>query len=382
MQALYSYLKEHPVTYVTRQRERAEGLPEGTPGYFIYTDTHKSTREILASSEFQKHQTEHKSDVLVFKSNRQEEELAKNMDWKILNPNAELAEKVESKVGQVRWLGGLVRYLPPHAIKSCRDLRYDYGPVIVQFNHAHSGLGTTLLDSEVKTKQLAEKFPNRPVRVTKYIKGAVYTNNNVVAGKRVLLGNTSYQITGLIGLSDNPFATVGNDFGLPGTLGEAERGAIRKITKEVGERLVSEGWRGCFGGDFIVEEDSKTVYLIEINARQTASVVFESKLQKENSEAGVSTFEAHLAALVGLDYGEELINITKGGRFLRRLTGRNLPAGAKNKLRDLGFETITFEPEKEGDDLLHIRSSENLMQVHGVPSELGRQAIETLIQHD
>src|SRR3989344_729729 len=195
MEALYSYLKGHPVTYVTRQRERAEAIPDGTPGYFIYTDPRKSTREILASPEFKAHQSEHASDILVFKSNKQEEELIKSEGWKILNPSAEVAEMVESKIGQVRWLGDLARYLPPHVVRSCRDLRYDGTPAIVQFNHAHSGLGTTLLDSEQRAKLLAEKFPNRPVRVTKYIKGEVYTNNNIVAGGRVVVGKTSYQIT-------------------------------------------------------------------------------------------------------------------------------------------------------------------------------------------
>ena len=174
---------------------------------------------------------------------------------------------------------------------------------------------------------------------------------------------------------------MGNDFGLASSLGEGEQMAIRKITLEVGEKLAKAGWRGCFGGDFIVDTETRNVHLIEINARQTASVVFESKLQKTSGQAGVSTFDAHLAALVGLDFDDELIAVSEGARFLRRLTERTLPGDAPAKLHELGFGTITFEPEKEGDDLLHIRSNKNLMQAHGVPNDLGRSALETLIQH-
>ena len=196
------------------------------------------------------------------------------------------------------------------------------------------------------------------------------------------MGNTSYQITGLIGLSDNPFATVGNDFGMGAKLDSKTQEAIHKITTEVGEKLAKEGWRGCFGGDFIVENGTGNVHLVEINARQTASVVFESKLQKQSGQTGISTFEAHLAALVGLDFSDELIPVSEGARFLRRQSSRRLAPGTNAKLQALGFETIAFEPEKEGDDLLHIRSTKNLMQSHGVPSDLGRQALEALMQDD
>ena len=382
MGALYSYLAEHPVTYVTRQRERAEALPEDTPGYFVFADPNKSTREILASEKFRSHQERNPSDILVFKSNKQEEELIRNMGWKILNPNAELAEKVEAKISQTRWLGDLVRYLPPHAIRSCKDLRYDGKPSIVQFNHGHSGLGTTLLDREAKAVELATKFPARLVRITKFIKGAVYTNNNVVVNDRVLVGNLSYQITGLIPLTSNSFATVGNDFGLGAQLGEKERNTICDITRAVGEKLTQSGWQGCFGTDFIIEDETKVVYLIEVNARQTASVVFESKLQKLSNPRGLTTFEAHLKALVNLPVEGELVKVSEGSRFLQRLTDRVLPLNVAKKLNEFGFETIVFNPETDGDDLLHICSAGNLMQAPGQPSELGRQVLETLIKHD
>ena len=70
------------------------------------------------------------------------------------------------------------------------------------------------------------------------------------------------------------------------------------------------------------------MYLIEINARQPASAVFESKLQgmrsdlegARRSDLWVTTFEAHMAALLELPYqGETLVPVASGKRTVNRI---------------------------------------------------------------
>ncbi|MEK7535911.1 MAG: ATP-grasp domain-containing protein [Patescibacteria group bacterium] len=323
---LYDYLAIHPVVYVTRDRERAEGLPSETEGYRIVSDQNKSTRELMQSLEIKPGES-----VLVFKPNRQVEEVCRAHNWPLLNPSASLAEKVEGKVSQVAWLGPLASLLPEHWEGQVSDCRWAT-PFVLQYNWGHSGEGTKLIKDEKDLGEIIKQFPYRKVRVSKLINGDTFTNNNIVTSSgNVMTGNISYQITGDSALTDNPFATVGNDWSLAETmLTEAEKGEYKKIVKKIGEKLASDGWKGLFGVDIIREKSTGKMYLIEVNARQPASTTFESQLQNEQRRpglredqvfvfVGITTFEAHISALVGLDLSKEkLIEIKHGRRTINR----------------------------------------------------------------
>lgn len=311
---LYSYLKAHPVVYVSREHERAEGFPEGTEGFRIYSDITKSTRELMETLKLEPGES-----VVIFKPNRQVEDICTRNTWPLLNPGAELAERVEAKISQTRWLGDVARYLPPFAVRICKELRFTGEPVIIQFNHGHSGLGTILADSSEKIEKLKNDYPLRPVRITRYVRGPVYTSNNIVSGNRVLTGSISYQITGVPELTDNQFATVGNDWGLGSMMPADAKKQFNEIVEAVGKRLARDGWKGCFGIDATLEENTGKVYLLEVNARQTASVAFESQLQRKSGKEGLTTFEAHMAALCGLPVEGNLIPVSSGSRLIKRI---------------------------------------------------------------
>jgi len=315
MQALYAYLAKHPVVYVTRERERGEGLADNTEGYSIISDMNKSTRELINEIE-----NVESAAILVFKANRQVEDVCRAKNWRLLNPKAELAEQVEGKVSQVRWLGELAGLLPEHWEGELIHCPWAL-PFILQWNWGHSGEGTHMIKTSEQLGELIKKFPYRKVRVSKFIEGDTFTNNNVVTkDERVLVGNISLQITGDSSLTDNQFATVGNDWTQAReTLSEKNLRDYHTIVQKVGEKLVQDGWKGLFGLDVLLEKDSDKMYLIEINARQPASSSYESRLQRESGKTGVTTFEAHLAALLNLDLsGEELIKIDHGRRTINR----------------------------------------------------------------
>jgi|SRR3989344_6841138 len=330
MQELYAYLEKHPVVYVTRDRERAEGLsgdtrslPAGRQGYSIISDPNKSTRELVASLE-----NPESAAVLIFKANRQVEETCRAKNWRLLNPPATLAEQVEGKVSQIKWLGSLSSHLPSHWEGLLADCPWPL-PFVLQWNWGHSGEGTRLIETNEQLGELIKQFPYRKVRVSKFIDGDTFTNNNIVTKDRVLVGNISYQITGDPELTDNPFATVGNDWGKAlELLSSADRQKYNQIATKIGEKLRDAGWKGAYGVDIMRERGSGKMYLIEVNARQSASVVFESNLQSTQRsnlqgridlESGVTVFEAHLAALVGLDLSDKkLIPITNGRRTINR----------------------------------------------------------------
>ena len=298
-------LSQDPTIYITRDIERAMGLNFNTRGYYIisnYSDFAKSiiknknsilllkekeqldTWQLLKNRKVVKFINKIDSpNILVFKNTTQIEQICKENNWNLLNPSAKLANKIEEKISQVEWLGELKKYLPPTKVKICKDVRYKDESFILQFNRSHTGSGTILIESKKQLGEIQKKFPQRNVRITKYIEGPVFTSNNIVAKNKILIGNINYQITGLRPFTNQKFATIGNDWGVVKKMLDGKQiKQFKKIVNEAGEKMQQDGWKGLFGIDIVVEKSTGKLYLIEINARQPASATFESQLQLDN----------------------------------------------------------------------------------------------------
>lgn len=389
-------LSEHPIVYVTRDIDRALGLDIDTPGYYIISNStpfakqlaaqKKRTQIVLIESDEPldtRQLLEHaqaksildKKSVVVFKNTKKIERICSENGWQLLNPSAELANTVEEKISQVSWLGDLTKYLPKHKITTCEKLSWDGRPYIVQFNRAHTGEGTLLIESQKQIDEVKEKFPQRDVRVTAYIAGPIFTSNNVVTKNETLVGNISYQITGLQPYTKNPFATVGNDWGVvKKLLNEKQQEQFRKIAIDVGNKLRTDGWKGLFGIDVVLDEKTGKLYLIEINARQPQSATYESALQREASKIHEenTTFELHIFALFEQESQKHsLISINDGAQIIDRKTGQwtrsktaimknhnHLTENLKSEVRSPksveGWKTLTPEATKVVDDYLNL----------------------------
>lgn len=432
MKALNIALKSTPVVYVTRDLERALGLPSSYDNYYIianfspyakeYTKGRKNIllikeKELLDTRELLDHPRVVKyikkiidPQIVVFKNTLHIEKLCESRGWSLLNPPSYLANRIEEKISQITWLGPLKKYLPPHQVMLCKDLQSIYtesNPApeefIVQFNRAHTGGGTILVTDKEQVQELREKFPNREVRVTKFIAGASYTLNVVVWNKKVLLGNISYQITGLPPFTDSAFATIGNDWALPQKLlTKKQLGQIQNIGIDIGKKLAAEHWWGLFGIDVIVEEKSGTVYLIEINARQPASTTFESQLQQsviltrhgeeesksqplrsfsaaaDQDDNTITIFETHLNALLGLPPSANNLQVIKNGAQIidrckeSKITKKELQLKI-NKLNHLGLNTWLYSNTNLGADHLRVQSKQGIMLDHNKFNSLGNK---------
>lgn len=399
---LLEKLRSHPILYVTRDIERALGLSLDTPGYFIIANYSPFANEVaknhnnvllikedslLDTHELLEHTHTHAfigklpapPFILVFKNTSQIERICADHNWKLLNPSAKLSQQVEEKISQITWLGDLARYLPPHEITTCKELTWNNEPYIVQFNHAHTGLGTLLISSATDLDLLITQFPNREVRKMKYIEGPVFTNNNVVAGDTILVGNINYQITGLSPFTDRPFSTIGNDWSLPHALLSKEQlQSYHDMVETIGTKLRTSGWKGLFGIDVIMDKKTNKLYLLEINARQPASTTYESYLQQHaNSADGLTTFEGHLGALLDLTLqNTQLILIHDGAQILLRNQEKIIPEQSVEKIipdiQALGYTVIRYNGSTPGTDLLRIQSAKGFMTQHNQLNQSGQ----------
>lgn len=374
---------------VTNATQDAIELQRQFPDFIlaIKSDNNKilGTSELLAHPDFKnKYSSLDKDDyaIMVFKNTKRVEESAKENGWTLINPSAELSEKVENKISQIDWLGNLCdKYLPPRRIALTKNVMWKGEPFVLQWAHGHTGNGTVLVKDKDYLFRIKENFPERISRITKYIEGPSFTVNAVVGKDKILAGNISYQITGLKPFTNSIFATVGNDWKLAHEILNAEdREYIDRMIRDIGTKLNICGWRGLFGIDIVKEISTNKIYLIEINARQPASTSFESELQlqmKDVGNKGLTTFEAHIRALQNQNIDNEIMRIVDGAQIILRISEsrRTIEDSAKERLASLGLNTIKYENEKINEDLLRIQSHTGLMQKHGEFNELGKSIV-------
>jgi predicted ATP-grasp superfamily ATP-dependent carboligase len=391
-----------PVVYVARDLERTLGLPVTTKGYYIISNYtafanslakgHKNvllikntelldTRELLVHAKTINFIKKIKNpQVLVFKNTLQIEKICADNGWTLLNPSAVLASQVEEKISQINWLGELTKFLPPFEIKIAKDLKWAGESFILQFNRAHTGNGTIFIENEKQLNDIKDRFPLREVRLTKYISGSMFTNNNVVVGKKVLCGNINYQITGLKPFTNVPFATIGNDWALPHKiLSGKQKKEYFIMAQAIGHKLANDGWFGLFGIDVILEEKTGKLYLIEINARQPASTSFESQLQLIKSKSGLTTFYAHLQALMHEKVNGNLTNLKSGAQItqkvvpmLKKINTTKIIKKIK-RLNNKKIKVFVYENIKPESDLIRMQSTGSLMASPNILNKLGQE---------
>ena len=384
--------------YVCRDAERAEaGLILGLRNYIVITNA--SNYSVVLRKKYPKQIVEIRADkildtldllksevtkklikkndyLMVFKPTVQIEAICRELNWQCINPQAALANLAEEKITQFEWLGNLSKFLPKTRVSVLKDVEWTGKKFIVQFNRAHTGSGTVLIESSKQLKNLQKFFPLREARIAQYISGPVITSNNIVLGKQILLGNISYQITGLAPFTDNRFATIGNDWTLAGKiLNKKSRNQYVKIVKAIGDKLRKDGWAGLFGIDAVVDERRGKIYLIEINARQPASTCFESILQNDKRRTGeLTVFEAHLLSLLNCSLKKaKIAKIFSGAQIVQRVTIALPELDEPSIFKPVNFRHILYNNTKPESDLLRVQTRHGVMERHAELNEHGNE---------
>ncbi|MGB3057512.1 MAG: ATP-grasp domain-containing protein, partial [Candidatus Omnitrophota bacterium] len=188
------------------------------------------------------------------------EKLKKHFDNKLL------LQKSLRDLGLPR-IPGLVEKLEK---KTFRDLREELSlPFVIQFPYGSSGNFTFIINEEKEYNRLRRNYPHQTVTMRRYINGYSLNGNAIIIstdkGPAVFSAFPSVQITGRPECSNFPSAFCGNDYasacGLPRKIIDGAVGNMRAI----GEWMSRSGFRGIFGMDFVVKDE--TVYPVEINPR-------------------------------------------------------------------------------------------------------------------
>ena len=229
-----------------------------------------------------------KPNVAFFKIAPNLERTCESLGYRILNTTAALNKRFELKLSQYELLKNSGVHFPKTEVILLGESLYSellqkLGPsFVIQYDRGHTGTGTVFINSEDDYENERLQFPKRMARVSEKIEGEVWTLNACVTRFGIVCGGLSYQITGVPECTSVKGGTVGNDWKMSKQLSEKDLEQISEITKNAGERMFDDGFRGLFGLDFVIDKSGK-VFLIEINARQPASTSMHTKLMLQQN---------------------------------------------------------------------------------------------------
>ena len=296
------------IFYITKDPERATGIEDMLEDYHVICPYPSTTTEVLKKNgvsvfvldqdieggtygmlrapAVQSYIKEHTpptagraANILLLKTSALIERFCSEQKWNLWAPEAEVAKKYEDKISQYQALVDVVPFPPSSRITIIENIKKGAYPYMLQFNSGHSGEGTHIIKNPAQLDEYKEKFPNREVRISEYMNGDTYTLNALVTKSGdIFTGSISLQLTGIPEATNNPSATVGNDFGKAVVLTEEQVVEIKNMALSVGSTMKKDGYVGLFGIDVIVT--GAGVYFVEVNTHQPASISFEAILHR------------------------------------------------------------------------------------------------------
>jgi glutathione synthase/RimK-type ligase-like ATP-grasp enzyme len=351
-------LKDKPLIFFSRDAERSIGLESVLENYYqaciekscisdsIESRLHNvlclnekgvilktnSTLELIKSKEtsewIEKITFRKPFYAQLFQFNQPAIELIKKMNGTVLNNSASMNRLFEGKLSQFKFFQENDIKSPEGVIGNISELSYkdlaakfNTGSLVLQLDRAHTGSGTFFVKNEDEWIVASHKIAGNTVKVNKYIEGDAYTINGCVTKNGTYVAGLQYQITGIKELTPGVGSTVGNDFSYGfKSLDNSIRQAVLHEIKKIGEMLKKENYRGLFGVDFIVNNNE--IFIIEINARQTANIPLQTKLELLQNQTPLSLINLAEWLDIDLDIPEttEILPINGSQVFLRSKT--------------------------------------------------------------
>jgi predicted ATP-grasp superfamily ATP-dependent carboligase len=365
-------LKNTPLFYITNDPERALGLENLLENFhivcmddskfvdllladgksiFSFEHEFKQLNQIFRNSvklleetsvrDFINSKAPGKKYFQTFKISSSFEKIAKDYQAEILNTSADLNMRFENKISQYNELVKAGVRFPETLVGSLKDFTYEtlskqLGPkFVVQFNRGHTGSGTHFIQSESEYTLLIQKFPARIARISKFVSGIPYTLNACIARNGIFIGGLNYQITGVEKIAQTKAATVGNDFSYREKIDQVVLDKIIEQVNLIGKTMANAGFKGLFGVDLIVSNGE--IYIIEVNARQPASIPFYTKLQINAGQIPLSLL--HLAEFLDIENRLDPVEYSK-------INLQPINAG-QIFLRNIEMETVEIRNEME-----------------------------------
>jgi hypothetical protein len=222
--------------------------------------------------------------VLFLMFDEQTERLAARLGLEVCFPPAALRHNLDSKLTTTRLANKAGVTSVPHVLArvenyaSLRRAARDLGPdLVVQLSHGDSGTTTFFISSAADFRAHADAIAAAPeVKIMRRIRCRPLTIEGCVTRHGTLVGPLMAELIGFSTLTPYRGGWCGNELA-PLRLGAGLRRQAQQATIALGRQLRTVGYRGYFGLDFLLDQDTGALYLGELNPRITGATFLTSQ---------------------------------------------------------------------------------------------------------
>jgi hypothetical protein len=142
---------------------------------------------------------------------------------------------------------------------------------VAQLAVGSSGSGTVFIRSETDYALAGARLADAPVWVAPDLGNLSLNINAIAMAASVVAGYPSVQLAGLEMLSSAPGMYCGNDYSAAAGLPPSALEEVSRQTERIGQWLVSLGYRGLFGLDFVFDPATWKAFAVDLNPRWQGS---------------------------------------------------------------------------------------------------------------
>ncbi|MFH1966374.1 MAG: ATP-grasp domain-containing protein [Patescibacteria group bacterium] len=334
--------------------------------------------------------------ILVLKSSTKMEQTCQENNWKLLtNPTTFGKETLENKIKFRRILREIEIEVPPGKIASVDKLHYGhlinkYGlPFVIQHPTKGGGKGTFFINNQEDFNKTFKKLKGEWIEedgetkfeaipeaiVAKFIQGSSPSITGCVTKHGILSTNLQHQVLDIPQLFNPTRGSglfCGHDWTSSRFSQEVDQQAY-EITEKIGQYFKEMGYKGIFGLDFVLDEETEKLYLIECNPRLLGSFPTLNMVQFINNEPLILGF--HILEFLDVDYEidlEEINRLMRQDKIGAQMLPHNLTEhwARNHKQIEAGIYKLNkdkLEYLRPGYDLKHLKDKEEFLLVDGVP---------------
>jgi hypothetical protein len=252
--------------------------------------------------------------LLLVMFDEETEALAKELGQKIALPPARLRKHIDSKIittklgneagiksapntmGRAKSFNALMKLAA--SARLGKDL-------VVQTPYGDSGRTTFFVKTEEDWNKGAEVMAKEKLKVMRRINHLPGTVEAVATRHGTLVGPLQTDITGFAEVTPYKGGWCGNDVFTGGF--DKERKAVQRMAQKLGDRLYKAGYKGAFCMDFLIDTDTRQVYLGEINPRISGASPMTNLIT--STYGGCPIYMFHLLEFMGVDWDVDLAKI-------------------------------------------------------------------------
>ena len=180
--------------------------------------------------------------------------------------------------------------------------------LVVQTPYGDSGRTTFFIKSEDDWDNFQAKIVDQKLKVMKRLNHLPGTIEGCVTRHGTLVGPVMTDITGFEEITPYKGGWCGNDIS-PTILPDDVPEKVREMARKFGDRLYQEGYKGVFCVDFLLDIDTKDVYLGELNPRVSGATPPTNLIT--TTYGGCPLFLFHLLEFLDVEYEIDLSTVQK-----------------------------------------------------------------------